>query len=333
MLQMNATPSYYTDGQLAAYLKHIGLPSAINDKPSLDNVETIIQHHLTTIPFDNTEMHYTKRGEVESDPQAVYTRIIEEKKGGSICYGLHLLILGMLLKLGYRGYNIMARMNRTGGDPSFLNLTVLEHQSILIQIPGDNGTYFIDISIGLGFTRPAPLKVDCEFDGLAPQKYRFSRTHHPDSPLSGIENAEWRLETNLDLKAQPIFDPGWIAFMQFSTQPFFLKDIAIFNGLAHTRPDSVLPKAVVAMIFTGGRNGEPLTSKTVVKDNLLSRKAGCAMEVRKLESEEERIAVLEESFGITYPADSKECITGRMSAIGVAKEKSSSGPGYFPRLS
>ncbi|KAG8978014.1 N-terminal acetyltransferase [Tulasnella sp. JGI-2019a] len=99
---MNSTPSYYSAEQLAEYLKHIGFPSAVNDEPSLDSVEAIIRHHLITVPSENTEMHYTARGEADSDPQAVYKRVIEDKKGGTLCHGVHFLLLGMLLKLGYR---------------------------------------------------------------------------------------------------------------------------------------------------------------------------------------------------------------------------------------
>ncbi|KAG8986484.1 N-terminal acetyltransferase [Tulasnella sp. JGI-2019a] len=317
---MNSTSSYYTDDQLAAYLTHIGLPSAVNDTPSLDNVETIIRHHLTAIPLDNTELHYTKLGMSDSDPQAVYTRVIEEKKGGTLCHGLHFLLLGMLLKLGYNGYNIMARMNRAKGDPNVINLTVLEHQAILIQIPGDDQVYFVDVGVGLGFTRPAPLRVGYEFDGIAPQKYRFTRAHHPDSPLSGLETADWRLQTNLDLKAKPAPEPGWITFMQFSTQPYYPYDIAGFNWLSHIRPEAVLPKVVAAMMFTGGRKGEPLTWNAMVGDNLITRSAGSEQKIRKLGSEEERIDVLEDLFGISCPADSMACIAGRPSAINATKD-------------
>ncbi|KAG9023230.1 N-terminal acetyltransferase [Tulasnella sp. JGI-2019a] len=255
MLQMNPTPSYYSDDQLAEYLKHISLPSAVNDELSVDNAEAIIQHHITTIPFENTEMHYTIRGQIDIDPQVVYDRIVKEKKGGTICHGQHMLLLGMLLKLGYRGYNVMARMNRTGGDPNVINLTGLEHQLILMQIPGDENTYFVDIGIGLGVTRPVPLTVGYEFDGLAPQKYRFAQGVHPDSPLTDKEAEEWRLLTNLDVKSNPLPDPGWMTYFQFSTQPYYLKDIVDFNWLSHNRPDAVLPKKIYVFIFTGKMAG------------------------------------------------------------------------------
>lgn len=102
MPKINPTPSYYSDEQLKAYLDRIGLPSAGEDEPSLDHVENIIRHHITSIPFDNTEMHYTPSGQLNSDPQFVYTRVIAEKKGGTVCHGHHLLLHGMLQKLGYR---------------------------------------------------------------------------------------------------------------------------------------------------------------------------------------------------------------------------------------
>ncbi|KAG8978013.1 hypothetical protein FRB93_011352 [Tulasnella sp. JGI-2019a] len=216
----------------------------------------------------------------------------------------------------------MARMNRAGGDPNVLNLTALEHQAILIQIPGDDETYFVDVGMGFSITRPAPLKVGYEFEGLAPQKFRFTRGYHPDSPLVNKEAEEWRLQTNMDQRSNLIRDPGWITFMQFSTQPYYPKDIAGFNWLSHTRPDAILPKLVVAMIFSGGkRKGESLRQKIVAGDSFLSRTAGCAVEIVKFESEDERIAVLTESFGIECPADSKECIAGKPSAIGVKVDK------------
>ncbi|KAG9027332.1 N-terminal acetyltransferase [Tulasnella sp. JGI-2019a] len=320
MLVMKPTPSYYTDEQLAKYLEHIGLPSTLKEEPSLDNAERIIRHHITTIPFENTEMHYTTRGHVDSDPQAIFTRIVEDKKGGTICHGQHLLLLGMLLKLGYSGYNVMARMNHSKGDPNVINLTGLEHQVILMQIPGDEETYFVDVGLGLGVSRPAPLKADYEFDGIPPSKYRFTRGYHPDSPLSGLEAEEWRFQMNRDLKLEPIPDPGWLTFFQFSTQPAYLKDIMEFNWLTHNRPGAMLPNNILATVFTGKKADEPLEQMTIFGDRFQSRAPnGPIVLLKMFESEEERISALKEFFGIGFPADAMACIVGRSSAVQTGK--------------
>ncbi|KAG8862571.1 N-terminal acetyltransferase [Tulasnella sp. 330] len=344
MVRINPTPSYYNDEQLVAYLLHIGLPSesVINDKPSLDNAETLIRHHITTIPFENTQMHYTASGFLDTDPQIVYTRIIGEKKGGSHCHGLHFLLLGMMLKLGYRwacspifsppiealtlqslfrGYFAMARLNQLRGPPELVNLGPLDHQVLVIQIPGDENMYFVDIGYSVGVARPARLAVGHEFDGIAGKKYRFARACHPDSPLSGEEGEEWALMANMEFDWKPVGGPGWRTVMQFSTQPYFLKDLMNFNWMVNHDPKNGLHKGVFVQIYTRSEQGALVGQKNIwpwSRDVTLRTATGLEV-VQGFTDEEGRIAALKDQFGIECPTDAIVCISSRPSAVKVAE--------------
>lgn len=101
MAVIRSVPSYYTPEQLAAYLVALGLPTA-EAQPSLEHLTNLVRRHIQTFPFENTQMHYTKTGEMKHDPESVFTRLVVEKKGGTLCYGQHNLMIGMLRELGYR---------------------------------------------------------------------------------------------------------------------------------------------------------------------------------------------------------------------------------------
>ncbi|KAG8851747.1 N-terminal acetyltransferase [Tulasnella sp. 330] len=327
MLKINPSSSYYNDEQLSAYLLRVGLPSAIDHKPSLDNAETLIRHHITTIPFENTEMHYTASGFLDCDPQVVYTRIVEDNEGGTNCHGLHLLLLGMLLKLGYRGYFIMARVNQMRGPPEVINLGNLDHSAIVIQVPGNDETYLVDIGMGLGFTQPARLAVDFEFDAFAGKRYRLIRARHPESPVAGEEGEDWRLQMNTDLDWNFYPDSIWRTVMQFSMQPFFMKDLLNLTWLVHHNPDHILRKGLVVMMFIKNEKGVVIGQQTIMpKGKAVTLRTAAGLEVlREFGDEDDRIAALKDLFGIKCPADAKACISGRPSAIKVDETEMKNG--------
>ncbi|KAG8885825.1 N-terminal acetyltransferase [Tulasnella sp. 332] len=312
MLKINPPPSYYSDTQLSAYLLRIGLPSAIDHKPSLDNVQTLIRHYITTVPFENTEMLYS--GFLDCDPQAVYTRIVEDKMGGTNCHGLHLLLLGMLLKLGYRGYFIMARINQKRGPPEVINLGNLDHSAIVLQVPGESEPYFVDTGMALGFTRPARLAVDFEFDGFAGRRYRFVKARHPESPVTGEEGEDWRLQMNMDMDWNLYPKSVWRTVMQFSMQPFSVKDLLNSTWLVQHNPGHILRKGLVVMMFTENEKGVVVGQKSIVPSGTtVTLRTEARLEVlQEFGDEEGRIAVLKDEFGIVCPADAKASTSGRL---------------------
>ncbi|KAG8875967.1 N-terminal acetyltransferase [Tulasnella sp. 331] len=316
MPQIRPTSSCYSDEQLTTYLLHIGVPSAVDDELSLDSVERIIRHHVTTIPFDNTEMHYTQSGYINSDPQVVYTRVITEKKGGTLCHGLHFLLLGMLLKLGYRGYHIMARMGSFRPSPDPHVITGLEHQAMLLQIPAHEETYFVDIGLNLGFTRPALLKEGHEFEGFAQKRFRLIRGRHAESPLTGADGEEWRFQTNRDIYWNIIPDPGWHTVFAFSEQPYYMKDLENFNWLSNNRPGAFLKQNVVVGAFKRTPDWALLGLVLLFRDKVTLRTEAGVEILRELKSEEERITALKEHCGIVWdPMEATKYIAGRPSAL------------------
>lgn len=115
-------------------------------------------------------------------------------------------------------------MNEADSDaPDTIALKLIQHMVLLVQIPGDppGETYLVDVGFGLGLVRPIRLRENEEVDGLAsPERHRLVRASHPESSLEPSDPfaLEWRLQTNLTRKWEPLSAGSWRTLYQFTLQ-------------------------------------------------------------------------------------------------------------------
>ncbi len=81
--------------------------------PDLTTLKALHQSHLYTIPFENLDIHFSRKIRLESS--ALQKKIIDSGRGG-YCYELNGMFYLLLKKLGFNAKMISARVsNGTGG--------------------------------------------------------------------------------------------------------------------------------------------------------------------------------------------------------------------------
>jgi arylamine N-acetyltransferase len=114
----------YTPSQIQAYYSRIGLPT--KDHLPLEEVAKITNtaaglaflaklqvYHLSSIPFENLELHYSSHHTITLDPQHLFHKIVERNAGrGGYCMENSCLFGTVLRTLGYDIMSTGARVNQ-----------------------------------------------------------------------------------------------------------------------------------------------------------------------------------------------------------------------------
>ncbi|MCJ1396787.1 N-terminal acetyltransferase [Xylographa bjoerkii] len=165
----------YTPSQLRAYLEHIDLCSDASDfpEPSIPWLEKLIRHHISSIPFENLAMHYSKTHLLDLDPVNLYTKVIKRGFGGG-CTELNRMF-GLLMKgLGFEVTMHGARVHAAAGGGEGDWYFGWTHMVNLVHLNGNN--YLVDVAFGgLGPVKPLLLEPNSIASGVGNQQYRLSK--------------------------------------------------------------------------------------------------------------------------------------------------------------
>ena len=143
------------------YLARIQLEKKI---PNLSYLQKLHQKHLFNIPFENLDVHYSKR--ITLDFKKIYDKIILSNRGG-FCYELNGLFYHLLLNLGFNATVGSARVYHEDKlSPEY------DHMIVFVEI---DGTHFL-CDVGFGNSFWYPLKIE----SMTPQLdntsyYRFQQ--------------------------------------------------------------------------------------------------------------------------------------------------------------
>ena len=78
--------------QVKAWLELIGLPKDFRPEHvpgnDLEALARIQKYHLSAVPFENLERHYTEQHDVTLDLQELYNRIVVRGHGGYCMQGI-----------------------------------------------------------------------------------------------------------------------------------------------------------------------------------------------------------------------------------------------------
>jgi arylamine N-acetyltransferase len=119
-------PAYrqtYTPSQIQAYYTRIGLPTSQHSPPDavskiantasgLQFLTRLQKHQLSSIPFEDLELHYSSHHTITLDPQHLFHKIVERGMGrGGYCMENNCLFGTVLRSLGYDVVSIGAKVN------------------------------------------------------------------------------------------------------------------------------------------------------------------------------------------------------------------------------
>jgi arylamine N-acetyltransferase len=353
--------SSYNTHQLLEYLSFIGFDKAIAVRdaipsasetlpfPTLDNLQLINHLHRLSFNYETSQMHYTEEHLMDVTPDAVFRRLVSERKGGSYCFGLNILLLEVLRGLRYHVYSGAAQH----AVQKYIIASTVDtvHMILFVQIPGDTTlprvTYLVDVGFGgTGLIRLIILDEDSDniVQGTTPSEVH--RVKRIDAPVGrDPTDSWWCLDyAHVDdsqsigtLSGKPSSHSlQWNSIIVFSEKEYLLEDYIHASYLMNTMPDGArLWWEIVGVKYF---LVHPITHLEVSRSdpeyfkiphdqawygrytlsgNLVKRSIGGNSEILKtLTTERERISVLREFFDVVMDDEDERYIKGRAAAYG-----------------
>lgn len=135
-------------GELERYFDHIGLPYKfqVQQKPPLDItlLTALHTHHISTIPYENLSLHYTKDVNISLDVHVLLEKFLANGRGG-YCMEHSIFFNSVLRAYGFQVYLTGARPRlRKNGVPygEYQGWYVLAH-SILFPLLSSVGDFYL----------------------------------------------------------------------------------------------------------------------------------------------------------------------------------------------
>ncbi|EJU04823.1 cysteine proteinase, partial [Dacryopinax primogenitus] len=287
--------------------------------PNYDTLSKLMIGHVITFPYENTDMHYRPEYLMRVKPEEAYERQVLPGQGGWCC-AQNTLCLGMLRALGYPAYAGAGRVNR------FLSAEIdtpaeykpLCHMVLFVN-PEGMETHVVDVGFGGGgLTRPLELREGAEVPGASGERIRLRR--------SLVPGAVRQAQDACVLSAKRMDKDHWKDLYHFSETEMTLMDMVVLSYSNCAMPGvGSFWYDVVAFFFKiePGTEEQPegsemyrviLTGGKVWEDRKGEKKL-----IRACESEEDRVQVLKEYFGLTVELEDIRWIQGRAAALANAR--------------
>ncbi|KAK4463373.1 PaNAT1 arylamine N-acetyltransferase encoded by the PaNAT1 protein [Cladorrhinum samala] len=312
--------SAYSPEQISQYLAHVGLPQSFHpsSSPTLDinYLTTLFVHQITTFPYENLSIHYSPDHAIVLDPQALFHKMVTSNRGrGGYCMEVSILFHHVLRAVGFSphmtGVRIRPRINNIPQGQTYSGFVHL----VNIVALRDDQKYALDVGFGGdGPTFPMPLIPEVVHrNSIGTQEVRYARDFIPnqrfqDESLGAMKN--WIYQ----YRNRP--DQDWNSYYAFNdSYEFFEQDFAILSYFLSRSPDQSQTNTVLAIRFLrgfGDGDGKPkvvgkvMMSNADVKQNL----TGKTNLVKVCRTEEERVEILRELFGIQLTEEEAGAIKG-----------------------
>lgn len=248
------------------YLQRLGYASP--PPPTLQTLRDLQLRHVCTFAFESlsTLMH----APVPIDLPSVERKVLHEGRGG-YCYELNQLFLALLLELGFDARGITGRVV-IGGPPDAH--TGRTHRLSLVTLDGVR--YITDVGFG-GMVPSSPLQLDTEApQATAHEPYRLT-LNQGSYTLWAQVGEEWRGLYVFDLQTQADID------------------YEIGNWYVSTHPGSPFVGQLKAALLAPGKR------HTLANARYALHYLDQPSEKRTLESTDELLGLLRDTFGIRLP--------------------------------
>lgn len=201
-----------------AYLERISYAGSL--EANLANLEALAWAHLTSVPFENFDVHLGRA--IKLDVDALTTKIVKRKRGG-FCYELNGLFAVLLRDLGYRVDLLSARVFRHGKSGQ-----KFDHMALRVWI--GKRSYLVDVGFGDGSTLPVELASGARRDDRGNQS---------------------RLEESSDgLVYEMEKSDGFMKGYELSLEPRDMKDFYHMSRFHQTSARSWFTRARICIVHT-----------------------------------------------------------------------------------
>ncbi|KAI9373827.1 hypothetical protein BJX61DRAFT_361902 [Aspergillus egyptiacus] len=299
--------STYTAAQVEAYLERINYPphpetettrlqhlqKSIENDP-LATLSILQRHHLGSIPWGNTAIHYSQHHSISTHPSAVFEKLVLRRLDG-YCMENTNLLFGVLRSLGYQAYPAAGRVSSAANDPKNagpdVRYSALSHMVIITTI--HNKKYMVDVGFGSNNpTHPLPLEESAISTSIPPTQMRLAREPLPEA----VDQSQrfWIYQ----IRFHP--ESHWVPLYAFSETESLPQDFAIMNFYTSQMPSSWFTQMVVCVKHFLDERGEELQGLYVLAGGEVKRRKamGGSEVVQRLEREEDRVRALERWFGV-----------------------------------
>lgn len=291
---------------------------------------------LLTFPFESLSLSYEPNGTMSSSLTHIFARLIQHRRGGGYCLQVNVLYREVLSFLGYRYVGVLGRVF----SPMSGEWTGFSHSATLVYLPshvdGRAAYYLSDVGFGSGPLRPMLLRDGGEELGRGSDRFRLLKRTQPKSTLEPDDQ-----EADPEVAAVAETQTAWILQNHkgrewencYSFHPFEcnLVDYHTANH-APSHPGSV-PFAVMIIVvayrlapgFSDEKSRQmvkqdgliedlhpfhpSLIEQRMIVDDKFIVKVGNEQTVFKIiESEEERVRLLKDEFGLLGHVTSEEAL-------------------------
>ncbi|KAH8695206.1 arylamine N-acetyltransferase 2 [Talaromyces proteolyticus] len=312
----------FTQIDIDRYFDRIHLPLNIRQKfehsaggtdpeCQLQALTSLLHYHLGAIPYENSSLHYSRHQAIELTVASIYEKIVHRGHGG-VCTQVNTLFSELLIALGYKLYTTAARVNRAASAAAVNNNSAktrfgtLSHMLIIVDINGQE--YLVDAAFGPHApTVPVPMKEGLEFTDMGSRRGRLISAPLDQHRAQHLKH--WRLQFRW--KEESI----WMDSYAFSEIEFTSNDYHALERQAKTDRRMWFMTRVMAFRHLLDKESAAPIGFIMLWENELRRKVHGHYETLDLHSEEERISVLENLFGVFLDDDEKAEIIGTVSYI------------------
>ncbi|KAI4263907.1 MAG: hypothetical protein L6R42_000966 [Xanthoria sp. 1 TBL-2021] len=302
-------PPTYTDSQLSKYLHSFSFNygELFRHGFAIDynELKTIQQHHLSTYPFENLSLHYSTTHTISLDLDLLFEKFVEADRGrGGYCMENNAFLGSMLRSMGYDVTSVGARVcdGIHGGDGETFGSW--SHMVNIITI--SNKRYMVDVAFGgNGATAPLPLEENTIHERIAPSEMRLIR-----SSIKQHTDPHQRLWL---YQARETRDSEWQTQYCFTETEFLAEDYEMMNFWTSQSRTSIFTQAILMakMVMEDGK----VVGAVTMFNEKVKREVGGVVVERFCMSEEDRLGILKEWFGVRLTGEEERGIKGLVTEL------------------
>ncbi|RAK76078.1 arylamine N-acetyltransferase family protein, partial [Aspergillus fijiensis CBS 313.89] len=305
---MTETIPCLTPDQVDRYFEHIQLPHVYrrDRNPRLDIalLTAIHTYHVSTIPYENIALHYAPSAHISLGVTDIYHKFVERGRGG-YCMENNIFLHHILSLLGFQVYLAGARLYRDSRSSS-PGWSGWEHAVNIVTL-ADQSRYLVDVGYGGdGPTTPLPLAAGPITTNIGTQELQLGY-----DTIDGLTDAKQRLWIYRFRNAP---DGPWTPAYAFPETEFLHRDFEVMSYYTSQHPRCFLTSNLLVIKFL--RDGSNIYGKTILdQDKVKENLGGKSVLVEICRTEEDRVRVLQERFGICLTKEEQDGIIGRKSEL------------------
>jgi N-hydroxyarylamine O-acetyltransferase len=252
---------------LAAYRARIGYMGPL--APTRADLVGLHQMHATSIPFENLDILLGRP--IRLDLASLQAKIVANRRGG-YCFEHNTLFAAALESVGFVVTRLAARV-RMGAT------RVAPRTHMLLKVSAEGADYVCDVGFG-GESLLGPLPLT---PGIETAQY--------DRVFRLLEDAGlWVLQIRCG--------ESWEDLYAFTMEPQLAVDFEVANHYTATHPGSIFVQHPFVQLTTP-------EASYLLFDRKLSIRRGAHVESRELDGDDETLAVLDQIFGLRFPAGTR----------------------------